>query len=89
MSNFIFLKSDYVPKKDIKNFPIEVINYMLEQQVRQGNKLNVTVFERNYKADRKGGGFDWIRTDEGYDFCEEVLDDRNFEVFFVKFPKRK
>lgn len=86
MSNFIFLKSNYIPKKSIKNFPIEVVNYMIEQQVRQGNKADVTVFERDYRADRKNGGFDWMRTDEGFDWWDEVIDDKNFEVFFAKFP---
>ena len=34
----------------IENFPIEVVEKMVEEQVRQGNKADVTIFQRNLLA---------------------------------------
>lgn len=32
-------------------------------------------------------GFDWADTDEGYTFWYEVIFQRNFDVFFKRYPK--
>ena len=41
----------------IKDFPIEVVQQMVNEQVRQGNKANVSVFQDRATAIGKCGGF--------------------------------
>lgn len=73
---------------DIKDFPIEVVEKMIEEQVRQGNCANVEVFQKSVTSDVNVGGFDWCDTDDGWDFWEEVIADSNFVLFFKKYPKK-
>jgi len=76
-------------KGDIKNFPVEIVERMLWHQVDQGNKRNVSVFE---KASTKGFscmGFTWEFTIEGFNFWSRVIRNKNFQIFFNKYPKQK
>lgn len=73
---------------NIKDFPIEVVDKMIEEQVKQGNCPNVEVFQRYANADTADGGFNWSDTKDGDDFWMEVIDDGNFELFFEKYPKK-
>lgn len=56
-------KSDL--KGDIKDFPIEIVEKMIEEQVKQGNKANVEIFQANADAGVKASGFDWRSTEIG------------------------
>ena len=71
----------------IENFPIEVVEKMVEEQVRQGNKADVTIFQRNLLASGFLGGFVWKNTEDGSTFWERVIMARDFNVFFKKYPK--
>ena len=72
---------------EIKDFPIEVVQKMVERQVEQGNKADVSVFQ-GYRNSGKGlDGFTWINSIEGYDFWDEVIYKKNFNLFFEKYPK--
>ena len=73
---------------DIKDFPIEVVEKMIEEQVKQGNCPNVEVFQKYNKADRKRGGFSWGNTDDGMDFWSTVINHYVFELFFDKYPEK-
>lgn len=73
---------------DIKDFPIEVVEKMIEEQVKRGNCPNVEVFQNYTNADTADGGFNWSDTKDGDDFWMEVIDDGNFELFFEKYPKK-
>ena len=73
-------------KGDIEGFPEEVVNWMLDQQEKQGNKRDVTVFELNAAASREDGGFYWDETEEGFDFCSNVVEMNNFNLFFKRYP---
>ena len=73
---------------DIKDFPIEVVEKMIEEQVRQGNFLNVEVFQKNRNANAKEGGFDWSVSEDETPFWIEVIDGVNFELFFERYPKK-
>ena len=75
-------KSDLIG--DIKDFPIEVVQKMIEEQVRQGYKANVTMFQ-NGKAD----GFSWLDSPDGVDFWSRVIYEKNFDLFFKRCPKTK
>jgi len=67
---------------DIKDFPIEVVQKMLERQVEQGNEENVQVFQI-IALD----GFDWSTSEEGLTFWKEVIMQKNFDLFFKKYPR--
>lgn len=71
----------------IADFPIEVVEKMIERQVQQGNKPDVKAFHRYASNDAKNGGFNWNDTIEGELFWDKVIGDRNFNVFFERYPK--
>jgi hypothetical protein len=72
---------------DIKDFPIEVVEKMIEEQVKQGNCPNVEVFQKYATADVDDDGFSWCNTDDGNDFWMEVIVECNFDLFFKKYPR--
>ena len=51
---------------DIAGFPIEVVRKMVEEQVRQGNKADVSIFQECAHKVKKSGGFEWKETDMEY-----------------------
>jgi len=75
-------------KGEIKDFPIEVVQKMVEEQVHQGNKADVGVFQIDPSFCAESGGFDWTRTKEGDEFWNSVIGNVNFDVFFKKYPKK-
>lgn len=75
-------------KGQLKGFPQEVVEWMLDQQEAQGNKRDVSVFEGQNNAYRNIGGFDWPQTEEGFDFCRYVINRKNFDLFFERYPKK-
>lgn len=73
--------------RQISNFPIEVVQKMVERQVEQGNKPDVTIFRKNRETTRLDGGFTWESTIEGFRFWHSVIADRNFDEFYKRYPK--
>lgn len=73
---------------DIKAFPIEVVQKMVDCQVEQGNMPNVAVFQKNCAAAKSQSGFDWNNTDEGNNFWCDVIYLDNFDLFFKIYPKK-
>lgn len=71
----------------IENFPIQVVEKMIERQVEQGNKPDVKAFHKYVYKDAKGGGFTWENTIEGEMFWHEVIRNNNYNVFFEMYPK--
>ena len=74
--------------KGLKNFPIEIVQKMLEYQVEQGNKEDISVFQRRVVTDKSCGGFSWTKTCEGTEFWNNVINKSQFGIFFNKFPKK-
>lgn len=74
---------------DIAGFPIEVVRKMVEEQVRQGNKADVGVFQEYTNRDKKNGGFDWEDTEDGFEFWDMVVIYKEFDEFFEKYPKQE
>lgn len=72
----------------IKDFPIVLVEKMIEEQVKQGNKADVEVFQKLAITDAKCGGFDWDKTKDGDDFWQEVIGEGNFDLFFEKYPNK-
>ena len=73
---------------EIADFPIEVVEKMLEMQVEQGNKRDVRNFEYYKAACASGYGFNWRDTIEQYSFWHEVINNKNFNLFFERYPKK-
>lgn len=74
---------------EIADFPIEIVEKMLERQVEQGYARDVSVFEK-YKC--SGGlsyGFAWYDTNDGKDFWNDVINNKNFALFFERYPKKQ
>lgn len=69
---------------DIKDFPIEVVQRMVDCQLEQDNKACIDVLQGE-----KTGGFEWRKTKEGLDFWHKVIEHKNFDLFFQKYPKQK
>ncbi len=74
---------------DIAGFPIEVVRKMIEEQVRQGNKADVGVFQECAHKVKKSGGFEWKETEYGFDFWNMVIIGKEFDAFFEKYPKQE
>lgn len=74
---------------DLDGFPIEVVQKMVEEQVRQGDKADVTVFQEEKRYCNSLGVFRWHNTVDGLAFWHEVTTLRNFDLFFEKYPKEK
>ena len=74
---------------EIKDLPIEVVQKMIDCQVLQGNEANITVFQKNNNATKSNGGFDWNKTEEGDTFWNDIVNDKKFDVFFNKYPKKE
>ena len=72
---------------DIEGFPIEVVQRMIERQVEQGNKADVSVFQNRKSCSGGSGGFEWCDTTERHDFWQKVILNRDFKIFFEKYPK--
>lgn len=68
----------------IRDFPLEIVQMMVERQVEQGNRADVTVFQRSATAGDRG--FVWANTIEGSEFWSSVIEHRNFSQFFDHFP---
>ena len=73
---------------DINDFPIEIVQKMIEEQIKQGNKANVSVFQQRCITDADNGGFDWDETTDGLEFWKSVISHQEFNVFFKKYPKK-
>ena len=78
---------NYVPKGELEGFPIEVINKMLERQYEQTGEKDVSVFEIMPINDKPDGGFNWSDTKEGFSFWNDVIDDKDWDIFFKLYPK--
>ena len=80
-----------ISKNDLKgyieNFPIEIVEMMVKQQVKQGNKADVTVFYEDGDAVFVYGGFDWSKTKDGSEFWYNVIRRKHFDEFFERYPK--
>lgn len=72
---------------DLKDFPIEVVEKMLQKQYKQMNKMDITVFQEHKDSDIQRGGFRWENTIEGHDFWKDVIRYEKFDVFFERYPK--
>ena len=71
----------------IDGFPVEIVQKMLENQVKQGNELDIRPFQIRASIDKYNKGFDWNKTIEGFRFWDYVINEGNFKLFFEKYHK--
>lgn len=76
-------------KGKLEGFPKEVVERMLYEQEKQGNKRDVTVFERDSDESRVFGGFNKSDTINGYSFWCDIINKKDFDLFFKKYPKKE
>jgi len=74
-------------KGGLTGFPKEIVEKMLEHQVKQGNKKDVTVFENDITSSSLNKGFNWSAASEGRTFWSDVVLNKKFKLFFDKYPK--
>jgi hypothetical protein len=86
MSLFEIKKSHLVG--EIADFPMEVVERMVYEQVSQRQKINPTVFAIKNSAAHGEGGFSWAATEDGYTFWEKVIRHKDFDLFFSKYPRK-
>lgn len=84
-SNSVLAPSQF--KGGLAGFPEEVVNCMLYYQQKQGNERDIEVFERSVGTSGYSGGFTWDSTEEGFEFWNDVIKNRDFKIFFDKHPK--
>ena len=66
-------------KGQIADYPEWVVELMLQRQEEQGNKRDVSVFERNSEANKLAGGFFWDNTKEEHGIWKEAIENHNFQ----------
>ena len=69
------------------DFPIEVVQKMVERQVEQGNEPDVRIFQKDCRATRLERGFTWESTIEGDVFWYITIAQNRFDEFFKRYPK--
>ena len=57
----------------IADFPKRVVQAMVDEQVRQGNLADPSVFSIRRVACKREGGFTWIKAAPGYSWAEIIL----------------
>jgi hypothetical protein len=86
MSVFEINKSHLVGK--IADFPMEVVERMVYEQISQRQKPNPTVFAIKNSAAPGEGGFSWAASEDGYTFWEKVISHKDWDLFFSKYPRK-
>lgn len=76
-------------KGEIADFPPEVVELMLQRQFEQTGKRNVYVFEYCKDSAVEKGGFEWRKSPEDFYFWNNVINHKNFNLFFEKYPKQQ
>ena len=71
---------------EIEDFPIEIVQKMVDYQIGQGNKADVTVFQKSNMASKRNKGFDWNKTKENTTWIGIIMW-KEFDIFFKHNPK--
>ena len=69
----------------IADFPKRVVQAMVDEQVRQGNPANPSVFARARDADKSQGGFTWNESALGMIDWADIIRGKQFHLI----PKRE
>lgn len=80
---YIVKQSDLIGQ--ISDFPIEVVQKMVERQYAQNGVCDVSVFQR--QKDSGSDGFCWASTPEGDFFWRQIINSKLWRLFFDTYPK--
>ena len=69
---------------EIADFPKRVVQAMVDEQVRQGNPADPSVFSSRRGACKREGGFTWMKSASGFSWSEIIL----YKKFHL-IPKRE
>ena len=69
---------------EIADFPKRVVQAMVDEQVRQGNPADPSVFARQCTACKHTGGFTWVKSALGY-YWSDIIREKKFHLI----PKRE
>ena len=72
-------------KGEIAWMPDFIGEELMNQQEKQGNKRDITVFEKCISYGKRNGAFRWNETDEGHPFWDKVLIDKDINLFLAWF----
>ena len=64
----------------LSGFPIKVVTEMVWNQVQQGNRASIDVFERDVMTSHFEGGFIWRLSKEGFYFFRKVILGKRFDL---------
>lgn len=70
---------------EIAYFPKRVVQAMVDEQVRQGNPADLSVFARDRTACEHDGGFTWTSSVLGYGSWADIILGKKFHLI----PKRE
>ena len=70
---------------EIADFPKRVVQAMVDEQVRQGNPADPSVFVRARDAEKSQGGFTWTESALGMIYWAEIIRAKQFHLI----PKRE
>lgn len=80
------MKGNVVEKSDligqIEGYPIEVVQAMVDEQIRQGNKADVVVFQWDKKNLKDG--FDWAYSPHGFKYWQSIIENEDLRLFYDK-----
>ena len=72
-------------KGEIAWMPDFIGEELMKQQEKQGNKRDITIFEKTISNGKENRGFDWSETKGGHHFWYKVLIDKNINLFLTWF----
>lgn len=73
---------------EIRKFPIEVAQKMVEYQFEQTGQCDVRIFQDDRSANKYGGGFTWDMTEEGHRFWQEIITRNKFHLFYERYAPK-
>ena len=65
---------------EIADFPRRVVQAMVDEQVRQGNPADPSVFAGACATSKSEGGFTWHKTTLGYNSWVEIIQYKKFHL---------
>lgn len=66
-------------KGELEGVPSYIVNQMLDEQEKQGNKRDVSVFENDINAIKKEGGFTWVESSQGHYYWRLLISLKGYE----------
>ena len=70
---------------EIADFPRRVVQAMVDEQVRQGNPADPSVFAKGRTIAKSQGGFNWKESQLGWSFWTNLISKKKFHLI----PKRE